>query len=153
MFSPKKILCPTDFSDLSLKAVEAANKLAAIFHADLIVAHAIMPVTRLPYPGPNPNTDLSEVNRDLMDHARKSLDTIVREHISGEVLVQAFVLQGLASDEIIKLTEVEHVDLIVISTHGLSGWRRFIFGSVTEKVLKQAPCSVLTIQPSDKEAT
>lgn len=146
MFSPKKILCTTDFSELSLLAVEAANKLARMFHAELIVAHVVMPVNRMPYPGPNPNTDLSDVNRDLMDHARKSLDKIVHEKISSEVLVQGFVLQGLASEEIVKLTEVEHVDLIVISTHGLSGWRRFIFGSVTEKVLKQAPCSVLTIQ-------
>jgi len=146
MFTVKKILCPTDFSELSLKAVEAANRLARMFHAELIVTHVLMPVNRLPYPGPNPNMDLSEVNRDLMDHARKSLDKIIREKISSEVLVQGFVLQGLASEEIIKLTETEGVNLIVISTHGLSGWRRFIFGSVTEKVLKQAPCSVLTIQ-------
>lgn len=153
MFSVKKILCPTDFSDLSLRAVEAADKLARMFRSELIVTHVLMPVTRLPYPGPNPNMDLSEVNRDLMGHARRSLDKIVREKISGEVLVQGFVLQGLASEEIVKLTETERVDLIVISTHGLSGWRRFIFGSVTEKVLKQAPCSVLTIQKPHHEKT
>ena len=121
MFSPKKILSPTDFSDFSLKAVDAANKLARMFHAELIVIHVVLPVTRSPYPGPSPTVDLSEVNRDLMEHARMSLDKIVREKISSEVLVQAFVLQGTASNEIVSLAENEDVDLIVISTHGLSG--------------------------------
>jgi nucleotide-binding universal stress UspA family protein len=61
------------------------------------------------------------------------------------------VLHGNISDEIIKLAEHENVDVIIIATHGLTGWRKFLFGSVAEKVIRMAPCPVLSMQVPSEE--
>jgi nucleotide-binding universal stress UspA family protein len=55
------------------------------------------------------------------------------------------VTTGEAAPEILRMAQKEQVDLIVIATHGLTGWRRLVFGSVAEKVVRQASCPVLTI--------
>ncbi len=55
------------------------------------------------------------------------------------------VTTGEPAPEILRIAAEEHVDLIVIASHGLTGWRRLVFGSVAEKVVRQAPCPVLTI--------
>jgi universal stress protein A len=55
------------------------------------------------------------------------------------------VTTGRAAEEILRIAAAEHMDLIVIASHGESGWRRLVFGSVAEKVVRHAPCPVLTI--------
>jgi nucleotide-binding universal stress UspA family protein len=78
---------------------------------------------------------------------------VVRERISDEVKVRTMVKLGSAADQIANTAATEKSDLIVIATHGLTGWRRFVFGSVTEKVVRLAECPVLTIQkPKETEA-
>ena len=52
---------------------------------------------------------------------------------------------GEAAPEILRIAQEEHVDLIVIASHGETGWRRLVHGSVAEKIVRQAPCPVLTI--------
>jgi hypothetical protein len=62
-----------------------------------------------------------------------------------KVATRDLVTTGEAAPEILRIAQEEHVDLIVIASHGLAGWRRLVFGSVTEKVVRQATCPVLTI--------
>jgi nucleotide-binding universal stress UspA family protein len=72
------------------------------------------------------------------------LKDLVSHHKVG---TRDMVTTGEAAPEILRIAHEEHVDLIVIASHGLTGWRRLVFGSVTEKVMRQAPCPVLIIVP------
>ena len=82
------------------------------------------------YTGVNPNSHSAEV---------------VSHQVSPEVRTRDLVTTGEAASEILRIARQEHADLIVIATHGLTGWRRLVFGSVAEKVVRQATCPVLTI--------
>jgi universal stress protein A len=150
MFPVKKILCPTDFSEPSLKGVLAAAELAAQHPAEVILLHVIPPAHTLT-PPTIPSGKVLEYYEDLTRFAQKSLDDLVQEKFSKDLSVSARVVQGNPSDEIVRAASKEKVDLIVIATHGATGWRRFIFGSVAEKVVRMADCPVLTIPAPEKE--
>jgi len=72
--------------------------------------------------------------------------------VSRELHVRQIVVLGEAADEIVRMSEEQRVDLIVIATHGQTGWRHMVFGSVAEKVVRLAPCPVLTIRAPHKES-
>ncbi len=80
--------------------------------------------------------------------ARASIEEMVEKRIPRELFVRQIVVLGGASEEILQLSEKERVDLIVIATHGQTGWRHFVFGSVAEGVMRLAPCPVLPIRGS-----
>jgi nucleotide-binding universal stress UspA family protein len=84
-------------------------------------------------------------------YAKKSLDEVVRERIPKEITSKTRVSLGDAANEIVGTAADEKADLIVIATHGLTGWRRFMFGSVAEKVVRVAQCPVLTIREPEGE--
>jgi nucleotide-binding universal stress UspA family protein len=69
----------------------------------------------------------------------------MKSRIPKDVQSQAKIEQGEAADEILRAAREEGADVIVIATHGLTGWRHMVFGSVAEKVVRTAPCPVLTI--------
>lgn len=144
----QKILCPTDFSEPALTALKRAEELARHFGAEIIVAHVIPPVPgphSFPDPQANFNFDLPLYQQELAIHAEKVLKELVSHQVSPEVRTRDLVTTGEAAPEILRVARQEHVDLIVIASHGLTGWRRLVFGSVAEKVVRQAPCPVLTI--------
>jgi universal stress protein A len=149
MFPVKKILCPTDFSEPSLEGVKAAAEFAAEYSAEVIVLHVIPPAHTLT-PPTIPSGKVLEYYEDLTRFAQKSLDELSDEKFSKDLSVSSRVVQGNPSDEIVHTALEEKVDLIVISTHGATGWRRFMFGSVAEKVVRMAGCPVLTI-PAPKK--
>ncbi|MGD0627109.1 MAG: universal stress protein [Thermodesulfobacteriota bacterium] len=144
----KKILYPTDFSDPSYEALKVANELALHFSAELCVVHVVSPVAHAPA---DPSGSGFLVLQEMEKAARESLKEMVKERIPKELLVRQIVVLGGASEEIIQISEKERVDLIVIATHGQTGWRHFVFGSVAEKVVRLAPCPVLTIRAPHKE--
>jgi nucleotide-binding universal stress UspA family protein len=141
----KKILCPTDFSEPSFTALKRAEELARHFAAELIVAHVIPPVPG-PHSFPDPqadfNFDVPLYQQELAVRAEQMLKDLVSHH---KVETRDLVTTGEAAPEILRIAQEEHVDLIVIASHGLTGWRRLVFGSVAEKVVRQATCPVLTI--------
>jgi len=144
----KKILYPTDFSDPSYEALKAANELALHFSAELCVIHVVSPVVQ---PPADPSGSALLVLQEEEKAARSSLEEMVTKRISKKLLVHQFVVLGAAAEEIIQVSQKERVDLIVIATHGQTGWRHLVFGSVAEKVVRLAPCPVLTIRaPLDK---
>jgi universal stress protein A len=150
MFPMKKILCPTDFSEPSLKGVKAAAEFAAQYSTQVMVLHVIPPAHTLT-PPTIPSGKVIEYYEDLTRFAQKSLNELIEEHFAKDVSVSAKVVQGNPSDEIVRTASEEKVDLIVIATHGATGWRRFMFGSVAEKVVRMAGCPVLTIPAPEKE--
>jgi nucleotide-binding universal stress UspA family protein len=154
MFPLKKILCPTDFSEPSLLAINAATELAEISGAEIILVHAVPPPSPLPASaqlGTMVAFDTAAYLQGMLTYGRESMKRLIEEKIPDKVRVRSLVLAGSPSDEITRAAENEHVDLVVIATHGLTGWKRFIFGSVAERVVRLAPCPVLTIPAPGKD--
>jgi nucleotide-binding universal stress UspA family protein len=142
---PKLILAPVDFSDHSHAAVEVAADYASRLGADLLLVHAVPAIPKLPTPG----TIFHEAEYE--DELRKQADTrlkaLAQDLAKKGVRVRTEV--GVANDvgmEILRIGEHNHADLIVMATHGMTGWHRLAFGSVAEKVVKMAACPVLVLR-------
>lgn len=146
----KKILCPTDFSEPSYEALRTAVELVKHFKAALGVIHVIPPVPEYtPYPDPPVASSSDEPihQQELAVETEDALQDLVMRMVPKGIRTLATVVTGDAAEEILAFAAKEHVDLIVIATHGLTGWQHLVTGSVTEKVVRQATCPVLTIRP------
>lgn len=151
MFPIRKILCPTDFSEPSLLAIDAAIELAGITDAEIILIHAVSPLPLAPYADTDTEFDKESYLELMLAQGKEAMKRVI-EKIPDSVPVRSLVLSGNPSKEITRTAEDEKVNLIVIATHGLTGWRRFVFGSVAEKVVRLSPCPVMTIPaPEERE--
>jgi len=147
MLTFRKILCPTDFSDPSFRALATADELARRYNAELHVLHVVMPVPLVELP-PGAGTvafDVKKYEADMIDVFGKTLDEALSEHVKPDVPVHRHLEIGDPAHEIIKLADQIKPDVIVIATHGRTGLKRFIYGSVAEAVVRRSPCAVLTI--------
>jgi universal stress protein A len=146
----RHILAPTDFSDYSKKALSDAFELAQIFGAKLSLLHVLEPS---PYLGeftlPTMGEDLLS---DLERQARAALARVLPEAQNVQIEVTRSVVMGSPSLKIVETAEAEHVDLIVMATHGRTGLSHLLIGSVAERVVRTAPCPVLTIRPLAEKA-
>jgi universal stress protein A len=151
MLPIKKIFCPTDFSEPSYKALKEANDLAKHFNAEIVLIHVLQPLIMYPVAVGAPTilkTQLSdEAQRDHI--AQRSLELILKEKIDGSVKSRSILAGGSPAEKIVYHAKEEKVDLIVIGTHGFTGWRHLVMGSVAEKVVRHADCPVLTIPAHD----
>jgi universal stress protein A len=141
----KKILCPTDFSEPACKAIQAAGELAEQFSSELILLHVVGTVPVLESPTGLAGFDVAAYRQELADAAQTSLTQRVKQYVPASVTARTLVVHGDAAHEIGRVAEEASVDLIVLSTHGESGWRHRLFGSVLEKVLRIADCPVLAV--------
>ena len=145
MLSFKKILSPVDFSAPSNEAINVAVDMASRFGAELLFVYIVPEIPVLP--------DASYVFKEhkyeeqLHDDARQRLNSLVQQ--SSKHGVKATAEVGTANDaamEIIRIGEQNGADLIVVATHGMSGWHQLVFGSVTEKIVRVAKCPVLILR-------
>jgi len=148
MLPIKKILCPTDFSEAAYKALAAAKELAIKFDAELWIVHGVEPIKALTAPA---NFPLSVYYQERMKAAEKQMAAVVEERISDHRQVKVRVEMSAPADAVIRVAEAEALDLIVIATHGESAFHHLLFGSVAEKVIRQAPCPILVIRAQDKK--
>jgi universal stress protein A len=151
-----KIVWPTDFSEPSYEALKAADELSLHFSAELVLVHVVAPIPMYPPPVTPEASSASagmvaSYQQEMEVYAKKSLDQVVQERIPKEITARTRVCLGDAAKEIVGTAADEKADLIVIATHGLTGWRRFMFGSVAEKVVRLARCPVLTIREPGAE--
>ncbi|MGD8801522.1 MAG: universal stress protein [Desulfobacterales bacterium] len=140
-----KIVCPTDFSDPSYEGLKVAKEFAEHFSAELILVHVIFPGPIVPGVA-EPGFHIPAALKTMQETAEKTLKDLTRQKIMENIQVKMEVISGKPAYEIVNLADKENADLIVIATHGESGWQKFLFGSVTEKVIRMASCPVLTIQ-------
>jgi nucleotide-binding universal stress UspA family protein len=152
MLPLKKIVCPTDFSEPAYKGLKIAAELAAEFSAELLLVHVVSPLPTMPGGIGPAGFQFPSVLDEIQETARNSLEEIRRDKIAADVRVRTVVKYGSPAHEIVKLAESETADMIVISSHGESGWHRFVFGSVAEKVVRHAECPVLTIRASKEDS-
>ena len=150
MFPLKKIVCPTDFSEPSLEGLRNALELAEKYDAELIIVHVLEPPvwSGLSYSptGFNP----PDITESLKEESTKNLDKLRSELVPAAVPCTLLTIEGKPADQIVRLSVEQDANLIVIATHGYSGFHRFVFGSVTERVVRTATCPVLTIRPQIK---
>ncbi|UCG42306.1 MAG: universal stress protein [candidate division WOR-3 bacterium] len=151
----KSILCPVDFSDDSIRALKKAEELALHFDAALLVLHVVTPIpTAGPTFDPQPDFDINAYQDSLRLGYQAELDRIVAEQLQKCTQTKAVVAVGDPADEILRVAGGEKVDMVVLSTHGETGWRHLVFGSVAERVVRHASCPVLTIRarpPADNK--
>jgi nucleotide-binding universal stress UspA family protein len=131
----RTILCPTDFSESADEALKSAASLAGDYSAELLVAHVVESLSFVP--GAVPTIEAAAV---------KNLEAVVERLISTKVQVRHLVKCGQPAVQIVDLAEKNEADLIVIATHGLTGWRRASLGSVTDRVIKQTTKPMLVMQ-------
>jgi len=136
----KKIILATDFSDISKDAGSHALLLAHTYQAELKVLHAF-----------DINARNAPSSYYFIEEARqRGKDALTKLAKSFDLEVETIFTEGDPGHEIIRVAEELHADLIVLGTHGYSGWKRFALGSVTELVVKHAPCAVFIIRPKGK---
>ena len=162
MITLKRILTPTDFSTISVPAIGYALSLARELAAEVTILHAL-PVAAMKEPFLNQYApgDLagpaatpispSQSNFEVMFERKKQvLRSFLEERIANELLkavkVNAVIKVGKVAEEIVAVAKEEQCDLIVMTSHG-GRLRRLLHGSFTDRVIRQAPCPVLSIQP------
>jgi nucleotide-binding universal stress UspA family protein len=150
MLGIKQILCPTDFSEYSARALGHAVVLAKWTGARLTVLHAVPAVYPPPLavPAPTAPVPLDVATRELL---LRKLDAFGEPAESTNVRVAKVLAEGDPVNEILRLAEVGRADVVVMGTHGTRGFERFVLGSVTEKVLRKAACPVITVPRGDEE--
>lgn len=147
MIAIKKILIPTDLSTPATEALHYACALAEQFQAELHVLSVIQDVA-LMSPDPNvpwviPASSIAEVQRDLEVTLQKVPDP---QWCAGKV-VHRVIRVGVPYLEIDKYAAEQNIDIIVVGTHGRSGLTHLLLGSTAEKIVRKAPCPVLTVRP------
>lgn len=147
MLHTKRILSPIDFSKDSLEALDAASDLATRYGAEMVLVHVVPVIPKLPAGASMLHE--GDYERELIKSSGERLEGLAAKLREKGLQVRTSV--GLANDpamEILLTAEKEKVDLIVIATHGLTGWKRLAFGSVTDKVVRTAECPVLVLRKS-----
>ncbi len=143
----KKIVCAVDLSDHSKSIAEYTITIAKLTGAEVLVVYTAPSLSQYVGFHVPPNTIENFVG-EIVTGAEKSMDTFVAENFPG-ISAKGVVLIGYAADEIVNKAEEEEADLIIMGTHGRKGLDRILFGSVAEKVVKNASQPVLTIRPKD----
>lgn len=146
MIDFKRVLAPTDFSESSEEALRQACWLAERFGAELHVLHVL---TEIVPTGPDPlmmPVMPPKFYQDDEDKARKTLESVVKCDWGNPQSVKTAVRWGSAAEAIVDYAAEQAIDLIVISTHGRTGLSHILLGSVAERIVREAPCPVLTIR-------
>jgi universal stress protein A len=147
-FRIKKILVPIDFSTCSKKALQYAVPFAQQFGAAL---HLLYVVQVSYYAGEFGTTDASLLEQELYANGAKELNTLAQREIGQRVPWQHSVRSGRTVTEIVQTAETEEVDLIIVSTHGHTGLKHVLLGSVAENIVRHAPCPVLIVREREHE--
>jgi nucleotide-binding universal stress UspA family protein len=151
MIPIKKICCPTDFSEPSYEALRTACEFASHFVSELILVHVVTPIPVIPIHDDPTSFNLPLYEKEMETNAEKALKQIQQEKIPENIQSKIVVMQGDPANQIVSLAEADNLDLIVIATHGFAGWKKLMFGSVTEKVIRTAACPVLSIRAAYPE--
>ena len=149
---PKRILWPTDLSDLSIRGGRVAAGLCDTFGAELHVLHVVTPPL-------SPDVSVivpAEVpvafsEPEMLEASQTALERIISTHLSDCPRVVREVLFGNPWPTICKYAEEHDIDLIVTTTHGRTGVAHALIGSTAERIVQHAPCAVLTIRQDAKD--
>lgn len=138
-----KILHPTDFSEGASRAAETAVRLARAFDAEVVLVHVLPPLATDEWFGA---ADRAKVLEARQRWAEESLEREVMKVHRDHRAVRGLLRAGDPPAEIVRAAQDERADLVVMGTHGRSGLPRLILGSVADRVIRTAPCPVVTVR-------
>jgi nucleotide-binding universal stress UspA family protein len=145
MLEIKLILCPIDFSEFSVRAYQHALSLAEHYRAKLVAQH-VVELWRYPYAEYAASLgDYERFSQVLREGGNEQLREFVKNHTHDEIQPELVVQEGIAPDSILSFAQAEKTDVIVMGTHGRRGFDRLMLGSVTDRVMRRAPCPVLAV--------
>jgi nucleotide-binding universal stress UspA family protein len=148
-----KILVPTDFSIHAREAIETAIELAMAFNSSLHLVHAYyfdIPPTYIPGEAA-PFINQQDILDSIRERAQESMDWLTKEIGARGIDVDGKVVLGHASEVILAEAEQLPASTIVIGTHGHTGLKHVLLGSIAERVVRMAPCPVLTVKAIDSD--
>jgi nucleotide-binding universal stress UspA family protein len=149
-----RLLCPIDFSDASLHAVEHAATLAGWYQATVVGLHVHNPVyAPIGTPGLPPDGGTVFASPAASQRVRQQLHDALAPVRSAGAPVETAIEEGSPASQILSGVARHRADLVVLGTHGASGFERLLLGSVTEKVIRKASCPVLTVPPRAQAAS
>lgn len=152
MQAPKRILAPVDYSPISDAALSEAADLAKMFGAELVLVNVVPVIASLP-------NDVSLLKEGAYEDERDAAGLAKVQAAAAKITAGGVQARGVIgrsdvpSKEILLTAEHEGADLIVIATHGMTGWREIAFGSVAEKVVQNATVPVLVLRPKTAAAS
>ena len=145
----KKILVPIDFSGASTRAFSYALRFAEEFDAELTLLYVLVPAPSRSFaalPGAR------AFSKSELSGTEKNLRALIASTRNGSVqCVRSTMRIGVPSHEIVEMAKDADIDLIVIATHGYTGWKHFCIGSTAERVVRGAPCPVLVVREKERE--
>ena len=143
----RTILHPTDFSRASAPAFKRAVQMAKDNGAQLLILHVLAPASpMLMTDGYVPPKVYDDMEAAARAEAQKQLRRLVEKAKHSGARVKPILLEGIAHERIIQAARSRKADLVVIGTHGRTGFARFFLGSVASRVLAISPCPVLTVR-------
>ena len=149
MITLKTILVPSDFSACSDAAIRYGLELARRFDATLHLLHVVPDPATQPWAAEGFALPLPEVVEQWQKDARLRLESAVPLADAGRVTCVATVASP--TEEILRYAAAKAIDLIVMGTHGRSGVSHILLGSIAEKVVRRAPCPVLTVRRPERD--
>ena len=145
----RKILVPTDFSPASRKSLTYALRFAEGLNSEITLLHVLEPETPQTLAGRPAAAAFSE--EELVDAEQALRELAKSAKAAGGAGTKSILRTGVATHEIVEAAKEFDVDLIVIATHGFSGWKHFAIGSTAERVARAAPCPVLVVREKEHD--
>jgi universal stress protein A len=144
---PKKILACTDFSENSVPARICATEYAKAFGAELLILHVVNS-RLLGYPtlANRVPVETALIQENIREGVEEELELLANDCRRQVEKVDTYYRTGAPAEEIVRFAEEQSADLIVMGTHGWTGVRHLIVGSVAENVVRTANCPVLTVR-------
>lgn len=141
----RRILYPTDFSPASRPALKKAIELAKANHGRIIVTHVLAPVLPMAdgYLSPQAYEQMETAGRRF---ATRQLKAVIAKVKKAGVQARGLLLEGTPAERIVRAARAQRADVVVMGTHGRTGFARFVLGSVAGRVVGHASCPVLTVR-------
>jgi nucleotide-binding universal stress UspA family protein len=146
----KRVLVPTDFSESASHALRYGISFAREYKAELIVLHVVETLS-VGYASDLFPVPMAEVLDEITGYAKGELAKLAEQARERGVTVQEVVIQGKPAAEVIRYAREQAIDMIVLGTHGRGMLDHALFGSTTERVVRKAPCPVLTCRVAEHE--
>jgi len=146
MVKLQNILCPTDFSDLSVGALKYAALLAEKFKASLHVLHVVDQAYQYWMAMGPESIPVGPTVEEMIGTAKKQMEEFIAQHVPKSLKATTEIISGRPVLEIIRVAKERNSDLIVIGTHGRGALKQILLGSVADKVIHKAPCPVLSVR-------
>lgn len=145
----KRILVPVDFSENSKKALRYAIPLALQFKASITVMYVVEPAV-FPSDFGFGQMSFPDVEKEMHEKAEQELQQLIT-NLNTSAIMKAEVKSGIPFVEVTTYADQEHIDLIILATHGRTGVEHILFGSTAEKIIRKAPCPVLVVRAEEHE--